>query len=280
MKTIYALVLVLSILMQYSASGQCKNDGGTEVISYPMDIAYSKTTTIVFPFDVQSVDKGSRDILVQKAKGVENVLQIKAARRNFEGTNLTVITADGKLYDFPLCYLEDPETLTHTFADDRRENFINYSDVNDNKKQILYGAELAFHERKKVNYSERLNGITLSVTGIFIHNDLIQYRVKISNDTHISYEIDQLRFFIRDQNKVRRTAAQELELLPVLSYKAEDKIPAMTQLQFVYVLPKFTIPDDKNLVLEIIEKSGGRHLQLMLKNRRTARVFPIPAFSR
>lgn len=137
-----------------------------------------------------------------------------------------------------------------------------------------------FMREKKVNYSERLNGITLSVTGIFIHNDLIQYRVKISNDTHISYEIDQLRFFIRDQNKVRRTAAQELELLPVLSYKAEDKIPAMTQLQFVYVLPKFTIPDDKNLVLEIIEKSGGRHLQLMLKNRRTARVFPIPAFSR
>lgn len=280
MKTIYGLMVTLSFFIHFTLYAQVSQNKQAEVITYPIDIAYSKTTTIVFPFDVQSVDKGSRDVLVQKAKGVENILQVKAAMRNFEETNLTVVTADGKLYDFPLCYLEDPAKLTHTFSDSKKENFINYSDYNDNKKEILFGAELAYHERNKVNYNEKLSGITHAVTGIFIHNDLIQYRIKIINETNISYEIDQLRFFVRDQKKVKRTAAQELELLPVLAYKSEAKVPAKSEVKFVYVLPKFTIPDDKNLIVEMIEKSGGRYLQLVLKNSRTDRVFPIPAFSR
>lgn len=280
MKTIYGLIAALTFLINFSLSAQVSQNLKAEVISYPIDVAYSKTTTIVFPFNVQAVDKGSRDILVQKAKGVENILQVKAARRNFEETNLTVVTADGKLYDFPICYMEDPYNLTHTFSDDKKENFINYSDFNDNKKEILFGAELAYHERKKVNYNEKLDGITLAVTGIYIHNDLIQYRIKIVNETNISYEIDQLRFFVRDQKKVKRTAAQELELIPVLGYKAVEKVPAKSEVVFVYVLPKFTIPDDKNLIVEMIEKSGGRHLQLVLKNSKTDNVFPIPAFSK
>lgn len=279
MKTIYALILALIFCAPYSTSAQGREKNQGEIISYPMDIAYSKTTSIVFPFDVQSVDKGSRDILVQKAKGVENILQIKAAVRNFEETNLTVVTSDGKLYDFTLCYQEDPNTLTHTFSDSRKADFINYSDDMDNKKQIYYGAELAYHERKKVNYSEKQNGITLAVTGIYIHNDLMQYRIKIINDTDISYDIDQFRFFIRDQKKVKRTASQELELTAVLPYKFKEHVPGKSELQFVYVLPKFTIPDNKNLIVEMIEKSGGRHLQLVLKNNKTDKVFPIPAFS-
>lgn len=279
MKTIYAIMLALIFGFQQPVSAQVNEKRG-EIISYPIDVAYSKTTSIVFPFDVQSVDRGSRDILVQKAKGVDNIIQVKAGIRNFEQTNLTVVTSDGKLYDFKLCYLEDPETLTHTFSDSKRNNLIKYSNDYDNKKEIFYGAELAFHERKKVRYTEKLGGISLAVTGIFIHNDLIQYRIKITNDTDISYDVDQLRFFVRDQKKAKRTASQEVELIPVLTFKAPEKVPGRSSSQFVYVLPKFTIPDDKNLIVEMIEKSGGRHLQLELSNSRTDNVFPIPAFSR
>lgn len=46
-----------------------------------VQIAYSKTTSIVFPYAIKSIDKGSPDILMQKAKGVENILLLKAAKR-------------------------------------------------------------------------------------------------------------------------------------------------------------------------------------------------------
>jgi hypothetical protein len=34
----------------------------------------------------------------------------------------------------------------------------------------------------------------------------------------------------------------------------------------VVALDKFTIPDAKNLVVQIMERNGGRHLQLKIKN--------------
>lgn len=34
----------------------------------------------------------------------------------------------------------------------------------------------------------------------------------------------------------------------------------------VYALPKFTIPDDKLLVVELYEKNGGRHQVIRVEN--------------
>ena len=45
---------------------------------YSLQIGINKTTNLIFPYEIKSVDRGSRDVLVQKAKGIENVLQVKA----------------------------------------------------------------------------------------------------------------------------------------------------------------------------------------------------------
>lgn len=34
----------------------------------------------------------------------------------------------------------------------------------------------------------------------------------------------------------------------------------------VYALPKFTIPDDKLLMVELYEKNGGRHQSIRVEN--------------
>lgn len=57
-------------------------------------------------------------MLAQKAKGVENILLIKAGRENFLETNLSVITADGKLYSFVLGYINNPTAINLSFATD------------------------------------------------------------------------------------------------------------------------------------------------------------------
>jgi hypothetical protein len=40
---------------------------------------------------------------------------------------------------------------------------------------------------------------------------------------------------------------------------------------FVVVLPKFTIPDKKNLVVQLIENGGGRHMELKVNNKKLVR---------
>ena len=65
------------------------------IAPYRIEIGYVKTSNLIFPSAIKSVDRGSSWVLAQKAPGVENILQIKAAQPNFKETNVTVVTADG-----------------------------------------------------------------------------------------------------------------------------------------------------------------------------------------
>src|SRR5215831_5285222 len=111
MKAIWVtIVLLLMIIMRLV--GQPVDHNEELVKAYPLEITFNKTSSVVFPTVIKSVDRGSRDVLAQKAKGVGNVLQLKAARENFPETNITVITGDGVLHHFTVSYSDQPKTLT------------------------------------------------------------------------------------------------------------------------------------------------------------------------
>lgn len=234
-----------------------------------VQIAYSKTTSIVFPYAVKSIDKGSADVLVQKAKGVENIVLVKAARQDFTPTNLTVVTGDNRLYVFMLQY---DETCTDLNVKADRSFVVNeevlFSKDNDNQKTIEQYATLALSKKKKINGLSRSRfGMQLRVTGVFIHQDVLYFRLVVGNRSKIGYDIDQLRFFIRDQRKLKRTASQEIEILPLYCTSTLVAVPDASELTLVYAVSKFTIPEKKYLTVQLIEKNGGRQIEVDVKNK-------------
>jgi len=263
------LMLFLTVVAGYAQNIGLGNSGFNQEQVKNLQIGYSKTTSIVFPYAIKSMDKGSADILIQKAKGVENILLLKAAKKNFSQTNLTVVTADNRLYVFLLNYDEvcpdlnikaDQSAVVH-------EDIL-FSQDNENQKKIEQYAGLALSKKKKISglYRSRYE-MKLEVSGIFIHQDVLYFRVLIGNTSKINYEIDQLRFFIRDQKKSKRTASQEIEILPLYASAATSVIPDKSEMSIVYALGKFTIPEKKYLTIQLIEKDGGRQLQVDVKNR-------------
>ncbi|MFH6999437.1 conjugative transposon protein TraN [Flavobacterium sp. FlaQc-57] len=253
------------LVLAFSLSAQ-SNDGGT--IFKNLQIGFSKTTSIVFPYPIISIDKGSQGVLIQKAKGVENILLVKAGLQNFTQTNLTVVTSDGKLYGFILNYDEQCPDLNLVVDNSTVVNKeVVFSMENQNQKKIEQYANLAFSKNKKiVGLSSARFDIKLQITGLFIHQDVIYLRLVIGNKSKINYDIDQLRFFIRDQKKSIRTASQEIEILPLLSTSEVSKIPDESEVLQVLALSKFTIPEKKYLTIQLIEKSGGRQIELNIKN--------------
>lgn len=233
-----------------------------------IEIGYSKTTSIIFPYAIKSIDKGSPDVLMQKAKGVENILLVKAAKENFNQTNLTVVTADNRLYVFVLNYDESCPDL-NIKADNKAvvSGNILFSMENDNQKKIEQYACLALSKKKKLEGLKRSRfEMKLDVTGIFIHQDILYFRLLLGNNSKINYEIDQLRFFIRDRKKSKRTASQEIEVIPLFSTSASSIIPDKSEVNIVYAVSKFTIPEKKYLTIQLIEKNGGRHIEIDVKN--------------
>lgn len=269
----YLLFMTIGVLAQQTSKNRLSKTESDSLM-----IAYSKTTNIVFPFAIKSVDKGSPDILVQKAKGLENILQVKAAQKGFFQTNLTVVTADGKLYSFVLDYNEEFPQLNlilNKTKPDGQEIYFSDEIIND---QDIHGySKLALYDKKKLRGQRKSNyDIDFRLNGIFIRDEVMYYRIKITNNSKINYEIDQLRFFIRDTKKIKRTASQEIEIKPIYILNEVDKIQAEAENIFVFALPKFTIPEKKYLAIQLMEKNGGRHLEEHVKNTKLVQVTVLP----
>jgi conjugative transposon TraN protein len=279
MKNFNLLVMGYLLLITISAFAQQKTKSCLfKMESDSLTIAYSKTTSIVFPFAIKSVDRGSQDVLVQKAKGLENILQIKAAQKGFFQTNLTVVTADGKLYSFVLNYDEQSPLLNLTLNKTKPEGQeIYFSSEVKNEKEVQQYSKLAFYDKKKLRGEKESNyEIDFQLSGIFIRDDMMYYRINVTNNSKISYDIDQLRFFIRDTKKVRRTASQEIEITPIYILNNVVTIDGEAENTFVFALPKFTIPEQKYLALQLMEKNGGRHVELHVKNKKLVKVTVLP----
>lgn len=236
-----------------------------------IEVTFNKTSSLVFPTVIKSVDRGSRDVLAQKAKGVENVLQLKAARLGFTETNLTVITADGRIHHFTVNYSKEPETQVVNIGDDES--------ATDNPQKLIFQSMMTESELEKyatqiVNakrsirfFRESKHKIGLSLNGIYIRDNIIFYHFRIRNSSNINYDIDFLRFYVQDKAKVKRTASQEVDMKPMYVYGDDQQVAANTVQDIVYALEKFTIPDAKRLHIEVFEKNGGRNLELSIRNK-------------
>ena len=275
------LISLLLVCVSVNPQSNAKETAFYEDQYKNLQVGFSKTTSIIFPYTIKSIDKGSAEVLVQKAKGVENILLVKAAKQHFFQTNLTVVTSDGKLYVFVLNYDETCPDLNF-----KAENAVAASrDVlfsleNENQKRIEQCALTAYSKKKKISGLKKSKyQIRLEVNGIFIQQDVLYLRIVFENKSKINYDIDQLRFFIREQKKSKRTASQEIELQPLYATSSSSVIPYKSEIIKVYALEKFTIPENKYLTLQMIEKNGGRHLEVDINNNLTAKVIPITELS-
>lgn len=247
---------------------------------YGLEVTFNKTVHIIFPSALKYVDLGSNLIIAGKADGAENVLRIKASIRNFEKeTNLTAITEDGNFFTFNIKYADEPEKLNIEMKDFIHDG----STVNrPNNAMDIYLKELGSEspmlvklimksiynnndkdvkgiDSKKFNVEHRLKGI-------FTHNGLLYFHTEIRNLSNVPYDIDYLTFKIVDKKVAKRTAIQEQVIYPLRSFNDVTQVGGGSSERSVFTLEKFTIPDDKKLVVEMHEKNGGRHQSFTVQN--------------
>jgi len=273
MKRVFATLLTGTFFLFIGTTSFCQNSTAkiltTIIEPYPLKITVNKTTNLIFPYAIKSVDRGSADVLAQKAKGVENILLVKAGRQNFSETNLSVITADGKLYSFILDYINNPPAINISFLNDTLN-----TDAASSLKPLYNEASMQIDAEHILKQKKSIHGIRdyryevrFSLNGIYIKNDVIFFMVQIANNSNINYDVDMLRFFIKDATKAKRTASQEIEVQPLYVSGDTSTIRGDTKNTIVFALPKFTIPDMKYLSIQLMEKNGGRNVQLSVRNR-------------
>ena len=228
-----------------------------------LQITTGKTTSLIFPYSIRHVDRGTKDVLVQPIAEADNILLVKAATKNFDGTNLSVVTSDGSVYSFAVSYGE-PSALVYRFPVQLKTSISTYAtSIVDNPKTMIGVKDASWDMLARIN-------------GIYIKDDVIYYQLQLQNQSPIDYDISFFRFYIRDKKKTKRTAMQENELTPLCTLGNTSQVKANSKNLVVIALEKFTIPDHKYLAIEIGEKNGGRNLLLRVGNRKIIKAILLP----
>lgn len=266
-KCVYAMMMISLFAFKSFSQGNRLSF----IPSVHLTVTCNKTTNLIFPFSVQSIDRGSKDILVQQPKGTQNIVQVKADKPNFIQTNLSVITIDGKLYSFTVDYIAQPNQLNIIVEkNDSGINSLNTPvmlSVGHNEAVMKSVSEKILERKTKHLKANTSNDITLRLSGIYINGDVLYFRLQLQNKSNIGYDADNISFTIKDLQKSKRTATQELNLTTLYINKAFTNIAADSSATCVVALPKFTLPGFKYLSIQILEKDGSRNLRLTVKNR-------------
>lgn len=238
-----------------------------------LEITYDKTVHVIFPSPIKYVDLGSSNLIAGKADAAENVIRVKATKKHFrDETNMSVITEDGNFYTFNVKYADEPLLLNVEMCD-----FIHDGEAvnRPNNAMEIYLQELSNESPRLVRLimksvyqqdKRRIRhigckrfGVQFLLKGLYAHNELLYFHTQLKNETNVPFDVDFITYKIVDKKIVKRTAMQEQVIYPLRAYNYVTRVNGKDSECTVFALPKFTIPEDKKLVVEMYEKQGGRH---------------------
>jgi conjugative transposon TraN protein len=226
--------------------------------SYTLSVTFKKTTNVIFPYRIEKADIGSSDVIGHKDPTLENVLFLKAGRKDFTPTNLSVYTSDGKFYSFIVSYKEDPDTLNLSFITDQKSDMVvdSFMEARMDSAAVNILDQPSFLHRK-IKEQE----IKVILNGIYLDDDMLWFRIIIKNHSQIDYKPEFIRFSIRDKKTGKRTAVQESDV-PFSWSNAVKRVSGNGKAVYLFALPSFTISKQKKLVFQIEEKKGERTIML------------------
>lgn len=116
--------------------------------------------------------------------------------------------------------------------------------------------------------------MAFQLRAIYARDETMFFCLGLSNHSHINYSVDSIRFYIADEKQAARPAfagraapgARGPAMIPLCICGNTRIIRGKTREFCVFALPRFTLPAKKLLVIDVSERNGGRHLQLLADN--------------
>lgn len=271
-RTVLAIALMLGAVCanaQETTSSGDLYEGLTRKIAFErmipphgLEITYDKTVHIIFPSAVRYVDLGSPNLIAGKADGAFYTFNVKYA-------------------DEPLLLNVEMTDFIHDGASVNRPNNameVYLKELGSESPMLVRLIMKSIHKenRRTVKHiGSKAFGIQYLLRGLYSHNGLLYFHTELRNKSNVPFDIDFITFKIVDKKVAKQTAMQEQVLLPLRAYNYVTCVAGQKSGRTVFTLQKFTIPDDKHLIVEMHEKNGGRHQSFIVENEDLVRAREI-----
>ncbi|TCC98776.1 DUF4138 domain-containing protein [Pedobacter hiemivivus] len=224
------------------------------------------------PEPVQYVDISSCSIAGDIP--LKNVVRLKYIpdslskdKAGFPKNAVVTIAGESFLAQYLIVYMPNPETQTQTNIEILPEHTtpVDIGGISLSQHKLKDYALQFIGDKPKGHFAKsKAFGLEGRVSQIATLGDYIFLDVSWANRTNLKYDIDEIRFKIRDKKVNKASNVQEVEIRPEFSlYKSPG---FQKHYRNVFVFKKFSFPGNKMLDIEMTEKQiSGRYITLSLK---------------
>ena len=184
------------------------------------------------------------------------------------------------MYSYILKYRKDLSRLnyfiqgTERIGTEKRDLLAPFKDVEPKPNQLdrdTHYRNFCFYllnKKERIGRLKKRNqGIILSVENIVFNQNELYFVIQIENQSSLDYDVNFLNLSVTTRQKGKKKSMQSLKKDPVFAYKAPTKIKEGHTARMVYVFPKFSLSNDRQVLLELNEAKGERDVVLKISHR-------------
>jgi Domain of unknown function (DUF4138) len=239
----------------------------------------TKNVALFFPEPIRQGITGSDNFVFTYNREKEQYFGLLQAKPGKE-SNLLVVNRNGSIFSYIVRYKKQLSKLNY---------FIPASNSIGNEKPNVTDSILAESSEERVDnrtyyyqkfcsyllnrkqrigrIKKRSEGIVLSVENIVFDKEELYFVIRIENNSTLDYDLNFLSLSIETRQKGKRKSLQRLYQEPIYKHNLASKIVEGQTVRFVYVLPKFSLSNDRRAILELNEKDGERNIEMKLSHR-------------
>jgi conjugative transposon TraN protein len=235
-----------------------------------INVCKTKTAHLICPERVTYLQAGDNDrIIAEVVPEHQNIIRIKALSE-FEGSSSLTAISGGKVYSIIVEYADTDEIAwrLENFAAEKAGQAAGTTLEDYLLRELSY--QILGRDKSHACSKVKKNDVSFGLLNIFQKNDLLFFVVEIINNSGMGFDVENVHWWIGDKKQYKSTNLQEFQCYPVYQHYGVKYVPKKTTLREVFVFPKFTIPDQRVLKIELLEKAmenTGRKLTLEVKNK-------------
>tara|TARA_R110002072_G_scaffold131046_1_gene270386 strand:+ start:2432 stop:3262 length:831 start_codon:yes stop_codon:yes gene_type:complete len=239
----------------------------------------TKNVALFFPEPIRQGITGSDNFVFTYNREKEQYFGLLQAKPGKE-SNLLVINKNGTIFSYIVRYKKQLSKLNY---------FIPLSNSIGNEKPIVTDSiqvvtseknidNRTYYYQKFCSYllnrnqrigriKKRTQGIVLNVENVVFDKEELYFVVQIENNSTLDYDLNFLNLSIETRQKGKKKSLQSLYQEPIYKHHLPSKIAEGKTVRFVYVMPKFSLSNDRRAILELNENDGERNIKLNISHR-------------
>jgi hypothetical protein len=248
----------------------------------PLDTIFAndqKNVALFFPHPIRQGITGADNFVFTYNREKEQYFGLLQAKPG-KASNLLVINTNGSIFSYIVSYREQLEKLIHFVPQSESIGFEQpkFTEGSDSTNVANLFTDKTFYYERFCSYlltrkqkigsiQKRMHGIVLSLENIVFDKEELYFVVKIENKSSLDYDLNFLDISTQTRKQGKKKSLQQISQLTNFKYNVPTKVDENQIKRMVYVLPKFSLSNDKMVVLELNEKNGERNIKLKVSNK-------------